>query len=172
MKKLIAVALCSLSGVAFAAPDAQVNFTGKVIDGTCTVQGTGTGTKQISVPLTQVHNSKFTAAGMAIDDGKSSFDIKLTNCPNATTTLKWDNSANVDSATGTLKNTVTSGGTSAQIQLFKADGTTVVNLATDPGVSFTGTAQTYTYIAKYYAKTLPVTGGDLATFSYIYLTYN
>ncbi|MBB4866048.1 major type 1 subunit fimbrin (pilin) [Pseudomonas nitritireducens] len=169
MKKLLAIVLlASSSSAVFAAPDAQINITGKVIEGTCTIDGTGTGTKQIDVPLNSVMASAFTAPG-AIDNGRKSFDIKLTNCPDATTTLKWDASANVDGATGTLKNTAS--GTNAQVQLFKSDGTTPVNLASDPGVSFTGTSQTFTYVAKYYAKTTPVTGGALSTYSYIYLTY-
>lgn len=174
MKRILSVAVfAALASGAFAAtPDAQVNFTGKVIDGTCTIAGTGSNPTVINVPLTQVHNSKFTAATAAIEDGKNTFSIALTNCPSGTTTVKWDNSVNVDGAAGTLKNTTTSGGTNAQIQLFKSDGTTAINLATDPGVSFTGASQTYNYVAKYYAKTLPVTGGDLTTFTYIYLTYN
>lgn len=171
MKKLVVSAvLSSFASVALAVPDAQVNFSGKVIDGTCTVAGTGTGPTQINVPLSSVMSSDFASTG-ALSKNQKSFNIVLTNCPDATTTMKWDAAVNVDAAAGTLKNTIT-GGTSAQVQLFKADATTAINLATDPGVSFTATNQTYTYVAKYYAKSLPVTGGELNTFTYIYLTYN
>lgn len=172
MKRVLAItAMSVLASNAFSAtPDAQVNFTGKVIDGTCTIAGTGSSPTQINVPLSSVMNSDFTAIG-ALSKNQKSFDIVLTNCPTATTTMKWDAAVNVDAAAGTLKNTNTSG-TSAQVQLFKSDGTTAINLATDPGVSFTTTSQTFTYVAKYYAKALPVTGGDLSTFTYLYLTYN
>jgi type 1 fimbria pilin len=172
MKRFALASLFSVvaANAVAAGPDAQVVITGKVIDGTCTIGTGGSSPVVITVPLSQVHNSKFTAANMAIDDGKNSFDIKLTDCPNGTTTMKWDNAANVDSATGTLMNT--GGGTNAQVQLFKSDGTSAINLATDTGVSFTGATQTYTYVAKYFAKTLPVSGGDLSTFTYLYLTYN
>ncbi|MEE9101723.1 fimbrial protein [Pseudomonas nitroreducens] len=172
MKKLIAMVCCSTFGsIAFAAtPDAQINITGKVIDGTCTIAGTGSAPTQINVPLSSVMSSDFAAVG-ALSKNQKSFDIVLTNCPTATTTMKWDAAVNVDAAAGTLKNT-NSSGTSAQIQLFKSDGTTAINLVNDPGVSFTTTSQTFTYVAKYYAKALPVTGGDLSTFTYLYLTYN
>lgn len=170
-KRLAVAGLFFCAANAFAAtPDAQINITGKVIDGTCTIAGTGTGPVQINVPLSSVMSSDFTTTG-ALNKNQKSFDIVLTNCPTATTTMKWDATVNVDAAAGTLKNTNTSG-TSAQVQLFKSDATTAINLATDPGVSFTTTNQTFTYVAKYYAKALPVTGGDLSTFTYLYLTYN
>lgn len=172
MKRVFAITAISVfASSAFATtPDAQVNFTGKVIDGTCTIGGTGSNPTQINVPLSSVMSSDFATTG-ALSKNQKSFNIVLTNCPTATTTMKWDAAVNVDAAAGTLKNTNTSG-TSAQIQLFKSDGTTAINLITDPGVSFTTTNQTFTYVAKYYAKALPVTGGDLSTFTYLYLTYN
>ncbi|WEJ72982.1 MULTISPECIES: fimbrial protein [unclassified Pseudomonas] len=172
MKKILAAAgIFSCAANVYAAiPDAQINITGKVIDGTCTIAGTGSAPTQINVPLSSVMSSDFAAVG-ALSKNQKSFDIVLTNCPTATTTMKWDAAVNVDAAAGTLKNT-NSSGTSAQIQLFKSDGTTAINLVNDPGVSFTTTSQTFTYVAKYYAKALPVTGGDLSTFTYLYLTYN
>lgn len=167
---LLGVLLPLIPGVYAATPDAKINFSGKVIDGTCSIDGTGTNPTQITVGLSSVMSSDFATTG-ALNKNQKSFNIVLSNCPTATMTMKWDAAVNVDAAAGTLKNTNTSG-TSAQIQLFKSDGTTAINLATDPGVSFTTTNQTFTYVAKYYAKALPVTGGDLSTFTYLYLTYN
>ncbi|MFV3411924.1 fimbrial protein [Pseudomonas nitroreducens] len=172
MKKIfLAVALSSLFvDVCFAIPDAQINITGRVIDGTCTIAGTGSGPTQINVPLSSVMSSDFTSIG-ALSKNQKSFNVVLSNCPTATMTMNWDTAMNVDAGVGTLKNT-SSGGTNAQIQLFKSDGTTAINLMNDPGETFTETNKTFTYVAKYYAKALPVTGGNLSTFTYLYLTYN
>ncbi|QRY79078.1 type 1 fimbrial protein [Pseudomonas sp. PDNC002] len=168
MKKLLAVTLLSsVASVAMAAgPDAQVTINGRVIDGTCLVNGQAA-PAQITVTLDTVQR---TALSAFTGYGTKPFSIALTNCPAATTTMKWDPVTNVDTTTGTLKNTIV-GGTNVNVRILKADGTTPINLVTDPGVSFTGTSQSYNFNAQYYPVSAP-TAGDLKTIAQLFLTYN
>ncbi|MFS2124593.1 fimbrial protein [Pseudomonas sp. Pseusp97] len=146
--------------------DTQINFSGSFINSTCKING-GAIPASMTVTLGRAEARKFGAAGDT--QMNKDFTISLSDCTAATTTVKWDNMVNVDASTGALKNTV-SGGSNIQIRVL--NGTAPVNMASDSGRSFTGTSAQLVYTAQYYAKTVPVTPGQVSTFGTITLSYN
>lgn len=164
-KLLICMFLSSASFGAFAY-DAQVNFSGEVIGQTCMINGSASaGTTD--VVLDKISTSSLQKAGDWA--GNKKFTLALTNCTGATTTVKWEPMVNVDPATGALINTA-AGGSNAQIRVLN-DDFTAIDLTADAGRSITGPSGNLDYYAQYYAKTAPVTAGQVSTYGYVTLTY-
>lgn len=164
-KIFVATVLSTASAGAFAY-DAQVNFNGEVLAQTCEINGAVTGAN-IDVVLDTIGVNALANAGDWA--GNKKFTIQLTNCTAATTTVKWEQMINVDSATGALKNTAV-GGSSALIRVLNAD-LSPVDMAADPGRTITGPTAALDYYAQYYAATGPATPGLVTTFGYITLVY-
>jgi major type 1 subunit fimbrin (pilin) len=167
MKKLLVAAILSSASVGAFAYDAQVNFTGEVLDQTCQVNG-NLGSTVVDVTLPKVNRSSL--AGAESWAGNTPFTFTLSNCPVSATRAKWEITGQVDAA-GTLVNTVT--GTNATVRLLDPNGA-AININTDAGYTFTpapdGSA-TLKYLAQYYSKAGSATAGQLKTVGYWTLTY-
>lgn len=162
MKKLVLATLIgaglAVSQVA-AAAEGTVNFTGKLVETTCTVS---TDSKTLNVTLPTLATSALKNAGDT--GGATQFTIKLENCPTTgTNKAKVHFSpipvANVNSTNGRLLNKATSGAaTNVEIQLLDFDGQREIDVAslTANGQNtqfqeFTGTTGNLVYFAQYYA---------------------
>ncbi|PJI48562.1 MAG: ferrous iron transporter B [Pseudomonas sp.] len=167
MKKLLVAAILSSASVGAFAYDAQVNFTGQVLDQTCEVNGKQ-GAAVVDVTLPTVNKSAL--AGAESWAGNTPVNFNLTNCPVSATTAKWEITGQVDSA-GTLANTVA--GTNATVRLLDPTGA-AININTDTGYKFTPAADgsySLKYLAQYYSKAGSATAGKLQTVGYWTLTY-
>ncbi|EEL0142665.1 fimbrial protein [Salmonella enterica subsp. enterica serovar Montevideo] len=165
--------LAVISSAGAMAFDGAINFNGKVVDQTCSVD---TASKNLTVTLPTVAATSLGAVSKTT--GMTPFYIKLTGCgvdnnQSKKVKLFFDNSATVDANTGNLINTAT--GTKAenvQVQLMNADATTEIKLNNDfadQQVSATDIAVsdvTLRYNARYYSTDV-VTAGDVkATVNY------
>lgn len=164
--KILAVTCALAFSVGAHAYDAQINFNGRILNSTCKINSAVTPTS-MSVPLVDAEARDFIGAGST--QKNTDFTIALSECTATTTTVKWDNMANVDSTTGALINTA-AGGSNVQIRVL--NGATPINMVADTGRSFTGASASLTYTAQYYAKTVPVTPGLVSTYGTISLIYN
>jgi P pilus assembly protein, pilin FimA len=167
MKKLLVAAILSSASFGAFAYDAQVNFNGEVVDQTCKINGSAS-PATVTITLDKVGVSAFKSAGDWA--GNKLFTLKLTECTAATTTVKWEPMVNVDSATGALKNTTTTNGSNVQVRVLN-DDYSPINMTQDAGRTFSGASANLDYYAQYYAKVVPATAGQVATYGYITLTY-
>lgn len=168
MKKLLVAAILSSASVGAFAYDAQVNFSGEVLDQTCEVNGT---TKPAVLAVTLPTVNKDSLVGTDSWTGNTPFTFNLTNCPVQLTKAKWEITGQVDSA-GTLTNTI-AGGTNATVRLIDP-ANNYININTDAGYSFTPAADgsaTLKYMAQYYSQAGSATPGKLSTVGYWTLTY-
>ncbi|OSL41029.1 F17 fimbrial protein (F17 pilin) (F17 fimbrial adhesiveantigen) [Escherichia coli TA464] len=151
------------------ASDGTINFTGKVVDQTCSVT---TGDKNLTVVLPTVSKTALSQNGNTT--GLTPFAIKLTGCSpsvNGAEHIKafFEPGSNIDYTTHNLKNTSSgSAAQNVQVQLLNNDGTTTIQLGKDAAnqdvhaesIDSTGNA-TLRYFAQYYA-TNAATAGDVA----------
>lgn len=166
--------LAAASSSATLAYDGTINFTGKVVDQTCSVT---TGTAPLAVTLPTVSTKSLDSTGKVA--GLTPFTISLSGCntaaatgaqsvkayfePNATTDYDSHN-LNIASGSGNATN--------VQIQLLNADGTTPILLGTDSAgqavtpVAINGTNVTLRYNAQYYATGQATAGNVSATVNY------
>ena len=168
-KKLIAALAClsvaGLSGAATAA-DGTLTFEGLVNAKTCTLEPSSA--SQL-VTLQPVNADLLQGAGTVA--GSQTFTLKATNCEaDAMVAAVFASGGNVDPATGNLNNTIPSanGGTNAQIALFRADGTTKIDLndiSSSGGyqAEAVGGEATLGFVAKYAASSATTTPGVLKT---------
>ncbi|HEF4761904.1 TPA: type 1 fimbrial protein [Pseudomonas putida] len=169
MKKILVAALLTTASFGAFAYDAQVNFSGLVLDQTCQINGQ-LGQALMNVTLPTVNKSALTTASSWA--GNTPFKFDLTNCPVSATSAKWEVTSLVDAtADGTLKNSVA--GTNATLRLLDPIGTPI-NINTDLGYAFTPAADgsyTLNYTAQYFSKAGAATAGQLKTVGYMTLTY-
>lgn len=165
--------LAAASSSATLAYDGKINFTGKVVAQTCSVD---TGSESLSVVLPTV--STTTLSTDAKTAGLTPFTIQLTGCTVSAASgvdkvnAYFEPNANTDYTTGNLTNTASSGASNVQIQLLNADGVTPIKLGQDAtgqnvtAVQIDKAAMKLRYNAQYYA-TAPATAGDVsATVNY------
>ena len=169
-KKLIAALAClsvaGLSGAATAA-DGTLTFEGLVNAKTCTLEPSSA--SQL-VTLQPVNADLLQGAGKVA--GSQNFTLNTTGCDaNAMVAAVFATGGNVDPATGNLNNTIppANGGTNAQVALFRADGTTKIDLS---DISSSGGYQVESgadgkaslgFVAKYAASSATTTPGVLKT---------
>lgn len=161
MKKilLVAAAAAGLASVspAFAA-DGTITITGKVTGTTCVIANNG----NVTVPLPQVSSTALATNGATA--GQKAFALNLSGCASTTkATAYFEPGANVDPATGNLRNATGAGNaTNVQVQLYNSD-LTPINLFSNNAKQVTiGTAGPMNFYAGYYA-TGQATAGDVTT---------
>ncbi|KGQ50838.1 hypothetical protein JL04_02875 [Gallibacterium anatis] len=147
-----------------------VNFTGKVQDMTCTIEGGAD--KNVVLDTVQVAN--FTGQGTTA--APKPFNIVLKDCarasggPITSVYAYFENDPSKVNGGGLLKNTATGGdeATGVAVQLLHSDGTAIKvtdNELTQAGtqkVTYTaGNKVTFKYIARYYATNATVTPGPV-----------
>src|SRR5699024_5113230 len=178
MKKLFLTTLVLATSVtAFAADnskDGTVNFNGKLVDNTCTVNTNSQNlTAQLpTLPVRLLANANDTA-------GLTLFQLQLDNCNNQKARAYFVPTPDkVDLASGRLKNTEATGtaAKNAQVQLLDSDAATVIN-ATGTGGHQGSNLQTITtsnnkltYYARYYATGTTTAGNVKAAVDY-YVEY-
>ncbi|EAA8474907.1 type 1 fimbrial protein [Salmonella enterica subsp. enterica] len=177
--KLAAVAFFAAMGITSSvmAQDGQVNFTGKIIEAGCKINGNVTDTQDIK--LGEVVKTAFTAAGDSAATTK--FSLVLTACPaelaGKPVSVKYDGTPDTINndylqLTGYGSATVASG---VAIQLLNSDGSELplgtaskaVTIATD-----VTDETTLDFFARYIATSATVTGGDANGTVNFTLTYN
>lgn len=163
-----------LVGGSAIAYDGTINFIGKVVDQTCSVD---TASKNLTVTLPTV--SKSTLNTDAATAGLTPFSLRLTGCATDKEGAKkvkayFEPSGNIDITTHNLKNTDASGtkADNVQIQLLNSDGTTKIQLGENSAtqgvqpVSITGTNVDIPYYAQYYATGAATPGDVKAAINY------
>lgn len=174
-----------------------VRFKGKVVANTCKIS---TGSKDLIVTLPTVGKNALSQSGQVA--GPTPFQITLTDCvaaagetpqatsvgarfykiPATSSTVINNVAGEIDVANNfTLKNTKANGAKNVNIQIFEANGSTPIQVAT---TGFTGTAPTLTsyqtingqtnitlhYVAKYYATGV-ATPGEVETATNFEIVY-
>ncbi|WP_447880464.1 fimbrial protein [Serratia fonticola] len=151
---------------ALATADGTITFEGIVNDTTCTLS---TDSQNMVVPLPSVTSDNFTAANAAANIPAVKFSLNAAGCDvgAVSASVLFATGGSVDSTNGNLNNNV-SGGTNAQVRIYKADGTTPINLAnfgesasnigniTDNNVAID-------FYANYFSKSAKPTAGVLRT---------
>lgn len=144
------------------AADGTINFTGKILAATCTVN---TGSANQDVDLGVWGADGFGAAGTT--QGSIPFSISLGSCDTSltSTSATFGGTANSDNAN--LLEVTTTGGTAATglgIALYEADGTTPINLGSaSTDIPTNGNATSVmNFVAKYMSTkaAAQVTPGD------------
>ncbi|WP_339524040.1 fimbrial protein [Pseudomonas sp. EL_65y_Pfl2_R96] len=127
-RKALALAiLVSATGAQFAnAADGTINFNGELVNQTCTIAVDGVVTPAVAtVTLPTISTSLLTTAGQA--EGRTGFNIQLTDCVGAATTAAafFNSGSTVDPVSGNLNN-MTGTATNVQLQLVDAQGDTII----------------------------------------------
>ena len=165
MLLVAAIGMVGITNSAFAAPDGLITINGKVINGTCTLTGSGaaTGTgNNVAVQLDTVRNTAFTAANSTT--GTKDFTLTVTDetglagsCDALTIgaikniTLSGTAGTNYDSINKSwLINTDTSAPTPKDVfvQILNVDGTTPIDFSLTRQLS-APTAGAYALKAQY-----------------------
>lgn len=171
---LLTVLVCA--GNVAAAEDGRITFEGTISDATCTITG-GDASGTSSTPDFTVHLPSISTTALAADGvraGDTPFFIKLSgaNCANgkvASVFFELAQSINLDTATGNLKNiiTTTSGGADkVQVGLLDADKAILnLNTANENAKvkTVSGNTAQFDYWAQYVATGGAATAGTVST---------
>lgn len=175
-KTLLSALLMAGFGVAAFAPQSAlaantgtINFSGKVLADTCTINVNGNPSTTVALPSVQTAAFGSTVGSVA---GATDFTIGLTGCDSNTSTAKMSfNGSNVDALTGNLKN-ATSGGSNVQIQLLS--GASAINTKTQnnaPTIAVSGGIGSTTLTAQYISTATATTAGLVTSSVGFTLTY-
>lgn len=165
--KLAAVAFFTAMGITSSvmAQDGQVNFTGKIIEAGCKIDGAATSTQDVK--LGEVASTAFTAPGDTAATTK--FSMVLTECPTdlqgKPVSVKYDGTPSAVNSdylqlTGYGDATVATG---VAIQLLNADGSELPLGTESNEVTLAADATTETtldFFARYISTQTGVKGGD------------
>lgn len=117
IKLVLLASLYGFSLSAATANDGTISFEGAIEDATCIISGGDETNKDqgenFKVTLPKVSTTALTAAGQVAGDTPFYINLSGENCPNgkvANVVFERAQSTNIDSATGYLKNTETTGG--------------------------------------------------------------
>lgn len=176
-KTLLSTALVAAFGfLAFASAPAQaansgtINITGKVLADTCTVSVNGNSGTTVALPTVMTAAFGSTAGTVA---GATQFSVALAGCDTNTTSAKMAFSgANIDSATGNLKNATTSG-SNVQVQLLNSSDA-AINTSTQanaPTIAVTSGAGSTNLKAQYISTAAATTAGLVSSSVSFTLTY-
>ncbi|EID2633868.1 fimbrial protein [Escherichia coli] len=164
--------LAAASSSASLAYDGTINFTGKVVDQTCSVSAES---ENITVTLPTVSESTLSAETKTA--GLTPFSIHLTGCNTSAdegaqkVKAYFEPNATTDYNTGNL-NIASGGAGNVQIQLLNADGVTPIKLGQDSagqnvtGVQIDNADMKLRYHAQYYATAAATAGDVSATVNY------
>ncbi|MGE8175779.1 fimbrial protein [Pseudomonas fluorescens] len=126
-KALALAVLVAATGTQFAnAADGTINFNGELVNQTCTIAVDGVVTPAVAtVTLPTISTGLLNAAGQA--DGRTNFNIQLTNCVGAATTAAafFNSGSTVDPVSGNLNN-MTGTATNVQLQLVDTQGGAII----------------------------------------------
>lgn len=173
-KTLLSSALVAIMAAAFvpttqAATSGTINFTGRVLTDSCTINVNGSGA---TVVLPNVSTAAFGAAGSVA--GATPFTIALTGCDINTTkaNMAFTAGSTIDSTTGNLKNTA-SGGSDVQIQLLDS-GNSAINTSTNanaPVIAVASGSGSTSLTAQYVATAATTSAGLVTSTVGFTLTY-
>ena len=163
-------ALASLS--VQAASSGTINFTGKVLADTCTININGSSTSTVALPTVMTAIFGSTVGTVA---GATPFTIALTGCDPNTTSAKmaFTGGATIDTTTGNLKNATTSGGSNVEIQLLNSSNA-VINTSSQanaPTIAVTNGAGSTSLTAQYISTASATTAGLVTSSVGFTLTY-
>ncbi|ECZ0012481.1 fimbrial protein [Salmonella enterica subsp. enterica] len=172
MKKYMAAAVLSYLSVSSAvAYDGTINFTGKVVDQTCTVS---TASKNLTVTLPTVSKTALSTAAKTA--ALTPFAIELTGCNTGAEVgakkvkAYFEPNATTDFTTGNL--TSSGSAKNVQVQLLNFDGTTPVRLGMDVVAQNVTATPVDTanvklrYNAQYFATGVATAGNVAATVNF------
>jgi major type 1 subunit fimbrin (pilin) len=163
-------AIAIASPLAAYASDGTISFSGSLNSSTCTVSSGTSGSFAVNLP--SLATSVVTGTGKT--GGATPFSISVTGCSGgATATTYFESGANLDAATGQLKNTGVAA--NVELQLQNAD-TTVINLSNPTGLqnvhpaAILSNQATSSFIAVYYATGATTAGtvNSSVTYSMVY----
>ena len=153
-----------------AASSGTINFTGKVLADTCTINVNGSSTSTVALPTVMTTAFGSTVGATA---GATPFTVALTGCdPNTTSATMAFNGTQVDSGTGNLKN-ATSGGSNVEIQLLNSSSA-AINTSTQvnaPTIAVTSGAGSTSLTARYISTATATTAGLVTSSVGFTLTY-
>lgn len=163
------LAIAAIAPMAAQASDGTITYAGLLNSNTCTIVAPASFT-------TTLPTLSATALGAAATTaGSTPFSVGLTACTAGVTgaTMFFESGANVDVATGRLKNTGTA--TNVELQIRNTDGT-VVDISKASGAQgalagvIASNAGTARYAVNYYATGVATTGtvASSVTYSIIY----
>ena len=162
-------ALASLS--VQAASSGTINFTGKVLADTCTINVNGSSTSTVALPTVMTTAFGSTVGATA---GATPFTIALTGCdPNTASASMAFTGAQVDSSTGNLKNATTTGGSNVEIQLLNSSSA-AINTSTQanaPTIAVASGAGSTSLTAQYISTATATTAGLVTSSVGFTLTY-
>ncbi|EMC1016762.1 type 1 fimbrial protein [Enterobacter bugandensis] len=170
--KIIATILCCLlSSSPLRAADVTVNFTGNIIDSTCTID-----TPDVQVPIGDFERRYFKTGGTGTLTVPKIFTIRLSQCPSVITSASFLFEGNADPTDGTLLALTAEEGVAKGIGVrlrFNTNGTppVAINQETLEPVANNGGSITSTFQAAYESTQTEVTPGKAnatATVTIIY----
>lgn len=173
-KALALAVLVAATGTQFAnAADGTINFNGELVNQTCTIAVDGVVTPAVAtVTLPTISTSLLNAAGQA--EGRTGFNIQLTNCVGAATTAAafFNSGSTVDPVSGNLNN-MTGTATNVQLQLVDAQGGAIIQAGntnqktqtTRNTIDATGAA-TMPYAVQYFATGTTTPGTVVSSVTY------
>ena len=152
-----------------AASSGTINFTGKVLADTCTINVNGSSTSTVALPTVMTAAFGTTIGSTA---GATPFTVALTGCDTNTKSAQMAfNGTQIDGATGNLKN-ATSGGSNVEIQLSSSSG--FINTSTQanaPLINVTSGAGSTSLTAQYISTATATTAGLVTSSVGFTLTY-
>lgn len=174
-RKALAIALLvSAAGAQFAnAADGTINFNGELVSQTCTIAVNGVVSPAVAtVTLPTISTGRLTAAGQT--EGRTGFNIQLSNCVGTATTAAafFNAGSTVDPVSGNLKN-MTGSATNVQLQLvdqqgglaIKAGNTNQITQTTRNTIDGTGAAN-MPYAVQYFATGAAGAGTVVSSVTY------
>lgn len=179
-RTLLATALAVVCGGMALAPQAAnaadsgtITITGKVMNSTCDVTGTG-GSNDFTVALPPVATTALNTSGATA--GAQKFSLNLSGCPSTPSGIKVGTQFSSSSVNGNgqLSNTAGTGyATNVAVQLLDSGSNpiTVGNSPTGAAVTdqttLSGTSATLNYTAQYYATGVATAGNVSTTVQYV-----
>lgn len=168
----IPICFICLIGESIYAADGSINFTGRVFDNACVVDGDSS---SLVVALPSVSTNRLKVEGDV--SGRTPFKINISNCTAANITAYFEPGPNIDVITGRLSNQAKDGAKNISIQLLSKKGSPILILpvASVDSNEFeaikvpTGTEKSKTtlyYAAEYYATGAVTAGPVSATVQY------
>lgn len=170
IKLAMAASALLLTSGAYAV-DGTINFTGSIVESTCSAAVTGTSGSTVN--LGNVSSTGFNAAGDV--SGAQPFTIALTGCPttgtNANKSMAIQFAGTPDQAKTSLL-AVTGGATGVGIGIFNQEDDSQINLFSNSTAQAADNGNaTFKFVAKYVSTANVVTAGQAnadATFSIVY----
>lgn len=179
---VLLAAIYGFSSAAATANDGTITFEGKIEDATCLISG-GDETNQdqgpnFKVTLPKVSTTALAASGEFAGDTPFYINLSGENCPNgkiANVIFERAQSTNIDSATGYLKNTETTGGAkNVFIRLLNSNKAPLnlneANSSHQP-ITIAGNKAQFKYWGQYVAVSAAATAGTVKSDVIYSITY-